>query len=71
MPNKLSTDPELLTVSEAAKLLNVSERSIRRLLASGELGSYKIRRTIRISRPDIDAYLDLCRSGSRRVGFGE
>jgi len=71
MPNEFSTDSEFLTVSEVAYLLSVSERSIRRLIADDELASYYIRGSVRISRFDIDRYLEQSRASKRRVGFGE
>lgn len=47
----------LLTVKEAAEELRVSETSLRRLLASGELKAFKYGRTWRIPRENIIEYL--------------
>lgn len=47
----------MLTVSEAANRLNVSPRTIRRLIAEGKILIYQIRRSIRISEADFVDYL--------------
>ncbi len=67
MPAHISTDEEFLTVRQVASLLNISPRSLRRLLAKRVLASYKLRGSIRISRHDIDSYLEQ----SRRATAGE
>jgi excisionase family DNA binding protein len=49
---------EFLTVTEVADRLRVTERFIRRLIASGELEAVKVgSRVIRIRSADIDALL--------------
>ena len=49
---------EFLTVAEVAERLRVTERFIRRLIASGELEAVKIgSRVIRIRSADVDALL--------------
>ena len=39
----------LLTVAEVAKILNVSSRTVRHMLASGELKHVRIRHAVRIA----------------------
>ena len=54
-----AADPPLaLTLDEAGALLSVSARTIRRLIASGEIESRRIRRSIRVVRASLLAYLD-------------
>ena len=43
-PSPAVAESDLLTVSEAAQRLRVSERTIRRMIASGELNAPKVRR---------------------------
>ena len=48
----------LLTVSEAADELNVTERFIRKLIANGELDALKVgSRIVRVRRSDLQALL--------------
>ncbi len=48
----------LLTVSEAADELNVTERFIRKLIANGDLDAVKVSsRLVRIRRSDLDGLL--------------
>lgn len=51
----------MLTIPEAALRLNVSERTIRRLIAEGKIRVYQIRRSIRISEADFLYYLKTIR----------
>ena len=44
---------QFVTVKEAASLLQVSERTIRRLICSGELRAYRLHRLLRIRWSDI------------------
>ena len=45
------------TIAETAEILNVSQRTVRRLIQSGELRAHRIRGLVRISDADIAAYL--------------
>lgn len=47
----------LLRTDEAAALLRVSRRTVRRLLASGELHGFRVGRQWRIATTDLDARL--------------
>ena len=42
--------PELLTVKQAAKLANVCDRTIYRMVDSGEIKAVRIRNALRINR---------------------
>jgi len=48
---------ELLTVSDAAKLLNVSVPTVRRLQQQRQIAFHKVRGSIRFTRSDIVSYL--------------
>lgn len=55
-----STDtrpPTLLTVEQAAELLNVSVRFVRRLIAERRIAVHRIGRHVRISGADLNAYI--------------
>lgn len=56
---------ELLTVAASAEYLGVCERTIRRMIHSGELKAYRIRRRgmIRIARADLDDLLSQVKPG--------
>jgi excisionase family DNA binding protein len=47
----------LLTTKDAAQILNVSPRTIRRLIASGSIGAVRIGRSVRIKRRDLEALM--------------
>lgn len=48
---------KLLTVSEVARLLRVSNMTIYRLLKSGDLPAVRVGKNYRIQKRDIEAYL--------------
>ena len=59
---KDSVRKQLLTVNDAAELLNVTPQMVRALIKNGKLGSYKIcQRSTRISQEDLDKYLESCK----------
>lgn len=45
-------EPEFITTQDAAALLSVSERTIRRLVGAGKLKAYRKGRTVRVRRVD-------------------
>ena len=47
----------LRTIDETAELLNTSSRTVRRLIAAGELPAHRFRRLVRISDRDIAVFL--------------
>jgi excisionase family DNA binding protein len=51
------TKEEVYTIAEAAKILKVSEETIRRLIASGELQARRVGRQYRITREALDQFL--------------
>jgi excisionase family DNA binding protein len=54
----LEPSPETMyDVSEAAKRMGISPHTVRKLIRLGELEHYRIRRAIRISEAQIQAYL--------------
>jgi excisionase family DNA binding protein len=56
VPTHTRTEP-LLTPAEAADRLQVSIRTVRRLMASGKLKSLRIRRLRRIMPAALEAYV--------------
>ena len=51
--------PAVLTISEAARLMRISVRTVRRLVATGELSAVRIGRCIRFRRADVERFLGL------------
>ena len=52
------TEPLLLTIAQAADCLSVSSRTVRRLIAAGELAPVKIGRALRLRVTDLQSYVD-------------
>jgi excisionase family DNA binding protein len=48
---------EFLSITDTATHLGMTERTVRSMLADGRLRGYRIGRTIRIARADIEAAL--------------
>ena len=55
--NRLAAD-QLLTVEEAAERMSTSVRFIRRLIAERRIEFVKVGRHVRISEPDLAAFID-------------
>lgn len=51
-------DYDVLTAYEAMDYLGVGENTIYKLLNSGELGAFRIGKTWKIPRKEIDKYID-------------
>jgi excisionase family DNA binding protein len=49
---------ELLTIEEAAEVMGMSARHVRRLVAERRIAFHKLGRSVRIARADIDAYVE-------------
>lgn len=49
-------DDDALTAEEVAEMLRVSKNSVYRLAQSGELASYRVRRKLRFTLRDVEAY---------------
>lgn len=47
----------MLTVGDVAQQLGVSDKTVRRLVAAGDLIAYRIGGSIRVKQADLDAYL--------------
>ena len=56
MPEKL--DKPLYTILEAAKLLSVSDETVRRMIKAGQLDGVKVRGAWRIRRESLEKYLN-------------
>ena len=59
-------DEPLLTVSEVAGLMRVSNMTVYRLIKSGQLAAIRVGKNYRLRRRDIERYLS-----ARAVGTGE
>ncbi len=55
MTDKL--DKPLYSISEAKKLLGISDDTVRRMIKDGELDAVKVRGTWRIHRESLEKYL--------------
>lgn len=53
---------DFLTAREAAQRLKISARKVYALAASGELATHRFGAAVRFSIPDLDAYVQKCRS---------
>ncbi len=49
---------QLMTKQEVAEYLQVSTRTVDRLVKAGELAVHKVRTNVRFRREDIEKYLD-------------
>jgi excisionase family DNA binding protein len=69
---------QLLTIEQAAEVMGMSTRHVRRLVAERRIAFHKLGRSVRISQADIAAYIEAGRvdpitasdvwRGLRRVG---
>lgn len=51
----------MLSVAEVAKRLKVSDQTVLRLIAAGELLAYRVGRAYRVAEADLRSYLDRAR----------
>ena len=65
-PGVPDAEPQFLTARSAAARLGVSERTIRRAIARGEVRATKLAGSFRITPADLDRY-ETIRSRSRRA----
>ena len=63
-----TTAEPMLSVQIVMVRLGVSDKTVRRLLARGELAAHRIGRQLRISEHDLAAYLRAQRRGGRSSG---
>ena len=57
--------PHLIDVATLAEHLGLTERTIRRKVADGEIPHYKLGTSIRFDPVEIDAWLQACRVAAR------
>jgi excisionase family DNA binding protein len=57
----MAVDDPFLSLLDAAELLNISARSIRRKLEDGDLTAHKFGALVRIRRSEVDAYIERSR----------
>ena len=55
--------PDFFTIKQIAERLQVSERTVHRLISSGHLRSYRIGANVRISAADLRNFLTECHNG--------
>ena len=65
----MDKEGQMLTISDIAEILNVSEKTIRRHIQSGQLKSNKIGGVHRISKADLDMFLNTPPSGESPESF--
>jgi excisionase family DNA binding protein len=53
----VTSSRSLLSVEEAAEMMGMSARHVRRLVAERRIGFHKLGRSVRIARADIDSYV--------------
>ena len=64
-----NNDYEIMTAYEAMDFLNIGENSLYKLLKSGELGAFRIGRTWKIPRKELDKYIDKSVEGDYQNEF--
>ena len=60
-PTRARMAPRLLTVRAIAERLQVAEKTIRRLIAAGELPAHRIGGCVRVSEDDLLVFLSMAR----------
>jgi excisionase family DNA binding protein len=51
------TDPVLLTIDQAAELISMSPRYVRRLVSERRIAVHRLGRAVRINRDDLAAFI--------------
>lgn len=49
---------DYLSVQQAAELANLSDKTIRRAIAAGDLEAFRVGRAIRLRTPDVQAWVE-------------
>ncbi len=57
----LTAEVPSLTVPDAAKRLGLNDKTVREMIARGDLAHYRIGRLIRLTEDDIAAYVESAR----------
>ena len=55
-------EKDFFSVKEVAEILSVERQTVARMLKAGELQFYRFRRSVRIRREDLLAYLERCKA---------
>ena len=63
--------PKLMTYQDAAKVLQVSDRTVWSLVDRGELPAVRFGRSVRIDRRDLEAFIDKSKPQSTPGNGGE
>ena len=71
LPDPVSPAPPLLCVEDAAVVLKVSSKTIRRLVARGDLRAVRIGRSVRIPSSEIDRLISACCPSRGDFGGGK
>ena len=58
---------DVLTVAQVAEYLKLSDKTIRRMISSGQLKASKVRGSWRIKETDVEKYLNAHTNGKKGV----
>jgi len=61
----VSEDNEIMTISQVAKYLQISEITTYRLVQEGKIPAFKVGRSWRIKREDINEFIEKQKIGER------
>ncbi len=61
----MSEDNEIMTISQVAKYLQISEITTYRLVQEGKIPAFKVGRSWRIKREDINEFIEKQKIGER------
>ena len=68
MSKQFSTEPEFITVQEAADYLRETDRSVRRRISDGQLAAYRIgKKRIVLKRTDVEAFIVRIPTGDKSL----
>ena len=62
----MTNDARMYAIPEIAEILHVSERTVKRRIAEGDLAAHKLGRQWRITKHDLESYLIKHRWGGGR-----
>ena len=62
----MTNDARMYAIPEIAQILHVSERTVKRRIADGDLAAHKLGRQWRITKHDLESYLIKHRRGGDR-----
>ncbi len=61
----MSEDNEIMTISQVAKYLQISEITTYRLVQEGKIPAFKVGRSWRIKREDLNEFIEKQKRGER------